>query len=181
MKLTVKEASEFYSLFFSLLDFANKKYEINESIDIEYCVNNDIGLHPIFTKEIADYIWNHTNIINEFIDYYHVEKEDKELLLSWKKCLKRKFLVERHLKKGSIFIDIDTQKVYLVQGLYSSWDEMVPYTPIMIEATLLPFKDKIISDGIINIHRVRFGAGTKSMFKQTYMNAKNNNLIIKEL
>ena len=39
-------------------------------------------------------------------------------------------------------------QVYRVLGLQSSLQELMPKTPIMLMATLLPWKDKLITDGL---------------------------------
>lgn len=59
--------------------------------------------------------------------------------------------MERHLKKGSMLISMEDEKVYQVVGIISSLKEMFLYAPmpLMIEATLMPFKDVIITDGLI--------------------------------
>lgn len=38
-------------------------------------------------------------------------------------------MLERHLKKGSVFISTDTQEVYMVSGIITSWEEMFFYKP----------------------------------------------------
>ena len=49
--------------------------------------------------------------------------------------------------------------------------------PILLKATLIPFKDKIISDGLVIHYNVCFGKGYSSEFKDIYMNAKKNKSI----
>ena len=177
MTLTSEEASLFFEIYFSLLDYTNSKYDINE-LDIIECVQNQLEMPYMLIMEIADYLWDHISIIDEFIEDIDFTQEAIDILLNWKKRRRGRFLVERNLKKGSILIDIDNQDVYLVKGLISSIEDMVPYTPIMIETTLIPFKDNIVTDGLLKNYNIQFGKGSKSAFKQTYMNAKNNDLII---
>lgn len=49
--------------------------------------------------------------------------------------------------------------------------------PIMLNATLIPFKDKIISDGLVIPYSVCFGKGYSSEFKNIYLTAKKNKII----
>lgn len=88
-------------------------------------------------------------------------------------------MLERHLKKGSVFISIDTEEVYMVNGILSSWEEMFDDRPlpILLQATLIPFKDTIITDGLVTPFDVRFGRGYSSDFKEIYRNAKQNKTI----
>src|ERR1035438_6923849 len=53
------------------------------------------------------------------------------------------------------------------------FDELVgPYLPVLTETVLLPFKDKIIYDSLLNTHRISFGAGIRRMFNESYQAAK---------
>ena len=53
--------------------------------------------------------------------------------------------------------------------------------PLMIDATLLPFKDVIISDGLIMPYNVIIGGGMKKAFKDVYMKAKKEGRVISTL
>ena len=67
----------------------------------------------------------------------------------------------------------------MVNGIITSWEEMFFYRPlpILLKATLIPFKDKIISDGLVITCNVCFGKGYSSELKDIYMNAKKNKSI----
>ena len=88
-------------------------------------------------------------------------------------------MLERHLKKGSVFISVENQQVYMVNGIITSWEDMFFFMslPIMLNATLIPFKDKIISDGLVIPYSVCFGKGYSSEFKNIYLTAKKNKII----
>ncbi len=53
--------------------------------------------------------------------------------------------------------------------------------PVMLTATLLPWKDVIISDGLVSITNINFGKTYSSDFKEIYLNAKRSGIIIKSL
>ena len=80
-------------------------------------------------------------------------------------------------KKGSVFISAEDGAVYMVKGLLSSWAEMVGESPVLLEAVLIPFRDSIISDGLVVPYRICFGKGAIEDFKEVYMNAKRNHTI----
>ena len=94
-----------------------------------------------------------------------------------------KFIVDRHLKDGSIFISLQTEKVYLVKGIYSSIREMLEGLPMpqVVMATLIPFKDAIIHDGIVMPYGVTLGKNMSDQSKEIYRSAKTNNEIIKSV
>ena len=67
----------------------------------------------------------------------------------------------------------------MVLGLYSTWEEMFGYRPlpVMMEAVLLPFRDKIITDGLVIPYNVVFSRGAAADFNYAYMNAKKSGKI----
>ena len=83
----------------------------------------------------------------------------------------------------SAFINLDDEKVYLVKGLNSTWSEMLDGMPppVLLNTTLLPWKDVIISDGLVALTPVYFGKGYSTEFKEIYMNAKHNSTIFNSL
>jgi hypothetical protein len=54
-------------------------------------------------------------------------------------------------------------------------------TPVMIEATLIPFRDKIITDGLVSAIPVQIGPNMKAAMKDEYMAAKKNGNIFTSL
>ena len=171
----------FFRLFIPLLDFTNQKYEINEYL------SEDIRRgHPDTQdlKEVADVLWANLEIIDEYIEatekQFGLEEQDRRLLKSWRLPVSGRFILERHLAKGSVFIDTESLNVYLVKGLTEPWSEMLAdfIPPILLQATLIPFGNCIISDGLVNPHNIIFSSGARSDFKDFYMNAKQNGKII---
>ena len=75
--------------------------------------------------------------------------------------------------------------VFLVCGLNSSIEEMFPSDyfplPIIVKATLLPFKGRIITDGLVQRYNIFSGGGVKKMLRETYSEAKRNGRIITNL
>ena len=75
--------------------------------------------------------------------------------------------------------------VFLVCGLNSSIEEMFPSDyfplPVIVKATLLPFKGRIITDGLVQRYNIFSGGGVKKMLRETYSEAKRNSRIITSL
>ena len=65
----------------------------------------------------------------------------------------------------------------MVKGLFSSWEEMLGEAPVLLDAVLIPFRDSIISDGLVEPYSIYFGNGAREDFKEAYMNAKKNHAI----
>ena len=179
MRLKSEDAGLFYELFLPLLDYVNENYHLiaepirftGESVD------------PRDAAEVSHFLWERTWIIDDYLTGSDLPEECQNILSSWKRCISGTFIIERHLKKGSIFISSENNAVYLVNGIIDSWEEMfsgVP-TPIIVKTTLLPFRDVIISDGLVSSFPIRFGRNSTAEFKESYMLAKKSQTIIKQI
>ena len=129
---------------------------------------------------MANRIWEDVSIIDEYIELCSDEMSEEEIdiVVGWKNAVRGTFVVDRHLKKGSILVAAD-KKVYLVKGIYSSWREMLGDLPMpqMVDATLIPFQGEIICDGLIHPYGVCMGKNMADEAKNIYLNAKNRNEI----
>ncbi len=123
----------------------------------------------------------------ELIDAYVRENpddlppEELSLIGKWKGFIQGKFYIFRYLKTHAIFLG--ESKVYAVLGLYESFDEVFHGwpLPVFIETVLLPFKGKIIYDGLCQRYNIQFGGGIRSGLNEDYLRAKQNGLIITSL
>lgn len=182
MILTNNDAKYFYDLWIPLLDYINKKYKILPEL---YGMKSPTGLPIQKIAIIANKLWEDTSLIDEYISSSNsLNQKDKVQIMLWKDySLHDKFIVDRHLKDGSIFISLQTEKVYLVKGIYSSIREMLVGLPMpqVVMATLIPFKDVIIHDGIVMPYGVTLGKNMSDQSKEIYISAKSNNEIIRSV
>ena len=180
MKLKPEEAGLFYEMFLPLLDYVNENYHVT----METVHFTGERVDPGEAAEVAQFLWERTWFIDDYLAGAVLPEEQCEIILSWKRCVSGTFIIERHLKKkGSIFISDDNNSVYLVNGIIDSWEEMfsgIP-TPMIVKATLLPFRDVIISDGLVSAFPIRFGRNMVAEFKNSYMIARMNKTIISRI
>lgn len=145
MTLTKSEAEHFYQLWFPLLDYVNSNYRVCPEIET---IDPGQGIDSDKAKAIANYLWSHSEIIDEYLSTAELTCEDSHILAGWKQCRPGRYILERHLKKGSVFISVEDESVYMVKGLLFTWEEMVGKAPLLLNAVLLPFQGCIVSDGI---------------------------------
>lgn len=179
--LSKEDGKLYYKLWLPLLDYVNKKYKIN-------CKIKDMAkaktLAPNMVKAVANKLYEDAAVIDEYLSKYReIPTDHKAIIAGWKKRVSGTFVIERHLKRGSMLISGEGGKVYQVVGIISSLEEMFRYEPmpLMIDATLLPFRDVIITDGLIMPYNIMIGSNMKRMFKEEYMSAKKSGKIIKSL
>lgn len=175
MKLKPEDAELFYELFLPLLDYVNENFHVTT----EKTRFTGESINPQDAYKVANFLWTQVGIIDDYLKGMKLPNEHMKIIQKWKRCIPGTFILERYLKKGSVFISVSTEDVYLVNGIISSWDEMlhgVP-TPIILKATLLPFRDVIITDGLVSVSQIRFGRNYSADFKKTYTTAKHNGSI----
>lgn len=141
-------------------------------------------LDPAEVKKAANKLWSDVELIDSYLEEVSDLSEDhKSIIQSWKRRVQGQFVMERYLKKGTIFISMEEEKVYQVSGIISSWEEMFygAPMPLQVEATFIPFRDVIISDGLVMPYNIMMGSGIKRMCKDIYMTAKKTGQIYRSL
>jgi hypothetical protein len=95
-----------------------------------------------------------------------------------------RFYVERCLKEHAIFVW--NGKVYAVGGLTERIDDVLYRTAgikqgLVLDASLVPFRGRIVWDGVVSLYNISFGPGTRRIFKDEYVRAKDHGDIITSL
>ena len=134
---------------------------------------------------IRNALWASDRLLQDFIDSNPniLSDADFELAASWKNRVAAKFFIMRHLQKYSLFLnDSDNPIVYGVIGIVSPIAEMLPYAPpIMVDAVLPPFGNKIIFDSLLNSYPIRFGSGIRKNLNNQLRHAKELRGVITSL
>ena len=181
MTLSVEEGKLFYRLWLPLLDFVNQKYGVNKKVKKMAVANS---LNPEDVKAVSNKLCDDVSVIDEYLQKHDdIPQEHRKIIESWKRCIRGRFIIERHLKSGSIMISTEDENVYQVGGIITSIEKMFYYAsmPLMVEATLMPFKDVIITDGLIMPYNLVIGSNMTKSFKDTYLTAKRAGTIRKTL
>lgn len=182
MKLSMDDAELFYKLYHSLLFYANKKFGIIKGINSP----ENFRKFPIEEiSKIRDKLYSQPAIIESFVGENPLNFSPNELkvISSWKNFVKGKFIIFRYTKEYAVFLDTDEPpKAYGVLALNTPFGELIgPYLPVMVDAVLLPFNDKIIYDGIFTSYSITFGGGVRRSFNDAYQQAKSGFGIITSL
>ena len=162
-KLDFTDAKLFYDLWIPLLDHVNQTYNVNSKLGK---MTRADGLNIQEVRVVADFLWSHPSA--------ELPPDHREIIAGWSRFVSGEFILERNLKRGSVFISSEDEQVYLVSGIFSSWEEIIPQAdlPILLRATLIPFKDRIIYDSIVTGSNVIIGRGYAKIFKDIYLSAK---------
>ncbi len=182
MTLTNNDANLFYETWLPLLEYVNQTYKVSSKLSrITQTTNPNVEE----LMKVVGKLWEDVSVIDTYINVKGnlLTIEQIELLKGWKRFKSGRFVLERHLKSGSIFISVQDTSTYLVSGIVSPWVDMLYQAPLplLLEVTLIPFKDKIISDGFATPLHLSFGSNMKDVFKQNYLSAKKEKRVIERL
>lgn len=172
MRLNEDDVKLFYKLNWSLLFYTNQKYPVIHGLNSPNFKGYDLNK----VAKLHEKLYSHPEIIDSFISEnpFGFNQEELNIIQSWKNFVNDEFIIVTHLKEYTIFLGSDKElKAYGVLGLYDKLEDIFPYLPIMIETILLPFKGKIIYDGVFSSYNINFGGGIKKSIHADYQKAKS--------
>lgn len=186
--LNESEKEQFYNLMMPLRFYVSQKLKMEFSSGSEVSTIQDYKDKLTMAEKflVRDAVYDHLHLITEFLHENppNFSKEQLSVIESWRNHHYRgTFIVERHLQKGTIFITQEKdeeEKVFLVHGLETPLVEMLPkhILPLVIKTVLLPFKGKIIYDGLFKEAPTLIGSQYTRSLKEAYMRAKQQDSII---
>lgn len=166
--LSKTSAKLFYKLFFALLEFTNKKYNINPNIKRIY---KQEEINPNDIIEIIQKFWKEKDqIIQEFVlkNPYRLNKKELNLVKDMQKGIRDYFVIVDYQDEYTALVGRD--KVYMIKGINSNIDEVIDINdlPYLVETTILPFKDCLIYDSLFLSAPISFGFNFKEMAIKQY-------------
>lgn len=167
--LPEKEGRKFFELFFSLLLYVNKKYNIIDDMkDLSYFRT----ITPENQNKVITKLWeNSSTIIPEYISKNpdSFTKEELDIIALWeKKKITDHFVVYKYTNDYTELLGKDC--IYKIKGLKKSIriDIFKEELPMYIETTLLPYEDYIVYDSIISKISISLGPNIKKEIKENY-------------
>ena len=165
MTLSKRKAELFTDLWLSLLYYATEKHQKGRSGKAK----------PVDPKTLVDRVWDNPTLIDEYLEEHpELPVKHRDIVQGWKRRVRGDFILERLVRNGAIFMSPNTGKVYQVSGIVSSFEEMFEgeRLPVVVNTTLLPFCDVIITDGVLLRTPLEFGSDAIKMFSEAYREAK---------
>jgi hypothetical protein len=183
MHLSLEEVEQFFRLHRSLMFYVNQRLKvIDEKVDTPEKYS---GLPPETRIKVHQALLEHMNLIDAFADEnpFGFDEPDLEIVRSWTNLVSGTFYAFRQLSRYLVFLSSTEPVVaYGVLALFDPFEVVIgSYLPRMVKTTLLPFKGKIVYDGLVTGYNVFFGAGIRRRLNESYKEAKERSGIITSL
>ena len=182
MLLTPQDADLFFKLHRSLMFFVNERLQIVPNVGTPEQFS---ALPPETRLKVRKALLDEMDVLQFFVDANPFDLTDGELEIvrSWQHQLFGKFFVFRYLKNYTVFLSTEEPAVaYGVLALTQPFEELVgPYLPVWTETVLMPFKGKIIYDGLMSSFNISFGPGVRRNLNESFKKAKLRHGIVTSL
>ncbi len=183
MNLAPEEIKLFYKLRFALLAYTNRHLNIIPGVTAA----DEIGRQP-GEKILAlrDALNERMDLLERFVAENPEGFSDEELAIvaSWRHQISGDFYIMRYLKSYTVFMNArGDPHLYGVLALFDPIEKVVRGAPLplLVQATLLPFRGRIVYDGLLSPYRVQFGRNFSASLNQQYNRLKEREGIIEQL
>jgi len=183
MLLEPHELELFFKLHRALLFFVNQRLTVIP--DTLASPDEFAALSPGVRLKVRDALNANLALVESFVDENpaHCLDDELDIVRSWRHLVTGRFYVFRELKKYTIFLSTDKQPVaYGVLALSQPFEELIgPNLPVLTQTVLLPFKDRIVYDGLMSSYNVSFGPGIRRNLNEDFKTAKDRHGIVTSL
>lgn len=165
--LTKKDADLFNKIYFSLLEFTNKKYNIKPKMKLF----RKKGLNPEDVNAIINVFWtNKETLITEFCEKnpYKFTHEELHIAEEFKKGFQDICFIIKYEEEYTAILN--QEKVYMIKGMYANIDEIIPNKelPKIVTTAIVPYKGYLICDGILLAVEMKIGSGMEKFINEIY-------------
>ena len=183
MKLPERDAQQFFEIMMPMLGWLKRQKGVKRT------------LHERKTKsrftyqeatELMNILWDRPELMDRYLNSKgkSLPEETVETIAAWREgYVSGRFIIERFLSTGAMFISLRTLQVYLVSGITSDIEDSLPkkMLPIMVETALLPYKGRIIYASTMQASEMTFPAESKKALKEVVAYARKNKRVITTL
>lgn len=182
MILLPTDSARFFRLYWALNAYVNRRLAI---IPSQFTADSFRKIPFEQLVEVRDAFVAHPELLDRYLeeDPDQLGTEDRALVSGWRLKVAGDFLVVRHLKKFTVFLDERAPgHLYGVVGLQSSIQEMISQSPpVLVNAVLLPFQGVIVTDGLVRSTAVHFGRNICANINQAYSRIRSREGIVERL
>ena len=168
--LKPEDAKLFYKLYFALLEYTNNKHHLSS---IKKIYKQD-GIDPMDLYPINEYLWEHRNIIDDFVkdNPYKFNNDELKIIDGFKTGINDNFILAGYDEEYTKLLNKEG-KLYMIKGINCNIEDIIPNSelPLIINTTLLMFKDTIIFNSFFGTNDIRYGNDLKEYVINEMKNA----------
>lgn len=182
MLIPSDEAEQFHCLYQPLLGFAAGKLGAVAGVT-NLASFRDARMTA--KVKVRDALLDHPELIDRYVaeELDHKATKEQQIILQWKRFVRGEFAILRDLKRYTIFLTTKQPYVaYGALGLTTEIAELVPVPlPALADATLLPWKGRIVCDGLVSAYRITLGPGYRRELEEAYREATSERGLVTSL
>jgi len=182
MLLSPDDVALFFKLHRSLMHFVNQRLGVVPDV----AGPEEFSVLPLESRaELRNKFLDNADLIESFVNENpeNFSDDETDIVLSWRHQIFGQFYIFRQLKNYMVFLSMDDPPVaYGVVALSEPIENIIgPNLPRMTQSVLMPFKGKIVYDGLLSSYNVSFGGGVKRMLNDSYRQAKQRMGVVTSL
>ncbi|MCA9069430.1 MAG: hypothetical protein KDA84_10925, partial [Planctomycetaceae bacterium] len=182
MLLDPLDAEQFFKLHRALMWFVNNNLNIIPNISTP----EEFSSSPLEAiLEVRDAFLEEMDLIESFVNDNPADlnEDEIEIVLSWHHAISGQFYIFRQLKNFMVFLSTNKPvRAYGVVAFTETFEEILgPSLPRLVDTVLLPFKGKIVYDGLLRGYNIHFGGGITRNLNDEYREAKERLGIVTSL
>jgi len=183
MPLSISEIEQFLRLHRTLLVYVNQRLRV---IPEQPTSADALAQLPSQIRvKVRDALLANVDLIESFAaeNPYHLPEEELDIVRSWRHMVAGEFYVFRELKQYTAFLSSTSPTiVYGVLPLYQPITVLIgPRLPVLTRTVLLPFKNRIVFDSLMNSYSILFGPGIRRSMNESFKAAKARDGIVTSL
>jgi hypothetical protein len=182
MLLSREEAELFFNLHSALMHFVMAQTQ-DAGVPASAAAYRSFSVEQ--RQKVVRAFLGRLDLIDAFLDANPATLSEEELgiVSSWRHLVSGRFIALRQLRKYMVLLAAEEKSTaYAVTGLVEPIELVIPQPlPALIETVLLPFRGRIIYDGILCAFNATFGPGSRRGLEQDFRTAKASNGIVTSL
>ena len=183
MLLDPHDLELFFKLHWALMFFVNQRLKV---IPDQIAAPEEFSvLPPHLRLKVRDAFLENLDLIEPFVaeNPARFSEDELDIVRSWRHFVRGKFYVFRELAKYTVFLSTTDPAVgYGVVALSQPFEELIgPHLPVLMQIVLLPFKNRIVYDGLLISFNISFGPGIRRRMNESFKEAKLRHGIVTSL
>ena len=182
MNLSNEDAALFFKYMWAVQFYINNRLKILPDVA---SVETYTTLPQEEKIKVRAALYENIDLLDPFIaeNPAGLSPDELQIVAKWKHFVADDFYIFKFLKRHAIFVSATRSDVFGVLGLYDALEDIFfgRRPPILVKAVLLPFKGRIVYDGLLSGYSIYFGSGIRGSINEAYQRAKQNDRIITTL